>query len=83
MNTIELKTDLFRLIDEIEDISVLYAIRILLAKQKKQNITNDFWDELPENLQKEIDAGIEEANRKEFLPHQEVMAKIKNKYLSV
>ena len=44
MNTIELKTNIFELVEKLDDIATLQAIRILLQKQLKISTTVDFWD---------------------------------------
>ena len=47
MKTLELKSDIIKLVKKIEDDSILIAIRILLAKQYSKNKTDDFWEKLP------------------------------------
>jgi len=42
MNTIELKTNIFELVEKLDDIATLQAIRILLQKQLKISTTVDF-----------------------------------------
>lgn len=76
MNTIELKADLYKLIDATEDVSILQALRTLLKKQFISDRTEkDFWDELPEDLKSEIEEGLEEIERGEEISHEEVMKK--------
>ncbi|PZX16839.1 hypothetical protein LX69_01653 [Breznakibacter xylanolyticus] len=43
MNSIGLKSDLHSLIDKVEDVAILNAIRIILCKEVK----GEFWDGLP------------------------------------
>jgi predicted transcriptional regulator len=80
MNTIELKTNIFELVEKLDDIATLQAIRILLQKQLKISTTVDFWDELPENIKSEIELSIQEANEGKLTSHNDVMLNIKRKY---
>jgi predicted transcriptional regulator len=80
MNTIELKTNIFELVEKLDDIATLQAIRILLQKQLKISTTVDFWDELPENIKSEIELSIQEANEGKLTSHKDVMLNIKRKY---
>lgn len=81
MNTIELKSDILKLINLIEDESFLHAIRILLLKQIPNTETKDFWDDLPIRIRKEIETALKEADRGEVIPHEEVMQEMRVKYL--
>lgn len=57
MSTIELKANLHRLIDQIDDDVVLQAHLTLLSRELSQN-TTDFWDELSPAQQASIDRGL-------------------------
>ena len=81
MSTIEIKSDILKLINLIEDESFLYAIRILLLKQVPNTETKDFWDELPIRIRKDIETAIVEADKGELIPHEEVMKEMRVKYL--
>jgi hypothetical protein len=80
METIELKSYLYELIDDIEDYNVLNAIYLLLAKLQLKTEDSDFWDDLPEHVKAGIEEGLAQAERGEGIPHNEVMKKIKAKY---
>ncbi|MEI6048757.1 MAG: hypothetical protein WCS03_07645 [Bacteroidota bacterium] len=80
MNTIKLKTNIFELVDKLDDIATLQAIRILLQKQLKTSPTIDFWDELPENIKSEIELSIQEANKGKLTSDEDVMLNIRKKY---
>jgi len=80
MGTIELKSNLHRIIESIDDNKVLNAIYILLVKQLKVNQKLDFWDELPEELRNEIEEAIKEAERGEVFTHESVVQEMKGKY---
>lgn len=81
METKELKKDIHKIVDNINDNNILNAIRILLYSQVSQTNNIDFWDELPENAKNSISKGIEQAEKNIFIPHNEVMQNIKSKYL--
>lgn len=72
MNTLELKSDVHTLIDKINDINILNAIKTLLSKQVAEA---DFWNELPLNAQESILKGIKQAENGETKSHEEVMGK--------
>ncbi len=81
MSTIELKSDILKLINLIEDESFLLAIRILLLKQIPNTETKDFWDDLPIRIRKDIETALIEADNGELIPHEEVMKEMRVKYL--
>ncbi len=57
MNTIDLKTTLHRLIDQINDDTVLQAHLTLLSREANQP-SGDFWDDLSVEQQAFIDRGL-------------------------
>lgn len=73
MNTSQLKSELFRKIDLLEDSALLELYNFLV---KKGN-TKDFWKELSEAQKEDIEAGladIQKGRKKEF---SKVIAKYK------
>ncbi|TVR78461.1 MAG: hypothetical protein EA412_08470 [Chitinophagaceae bacterium] len=76
MPVYDLKKDLKSLIDKEESLTVLRAIKILLEKHQP-----DWWEEISDEERSEIKESIEEANRGEVIPHDEVMKNPK-KWLS-
>ena len=60
MSTLELKSTLHTLIDNIEDDGVLQAYVLLLSREAKPEV--DFWDELDAPTKKAIDEGIQDLN---------------------
>lgn len=78
MSTAELKSNLYKLIDSINDSKTLQSIYTLI-KNKGVSET-DFWDELSDEQKAEIEEAIAEADRGELLSHEEVMAEIKERY---
>jgi len=81
MNTIELKSDILKLINIIEDESFLHAIRILLLKQIPNTETKDFWNDLPIRIRKDIETALIEADKGELIPNEKVMQEMRVKYL--
>jgi hypothetical protein len=80
MSTIELKSSLHDLIEDIEDNNILSAVYLLLAKQQNKADEKDFWDELPDYVKVGIEEGLAQSERGEGIPHDEVMKQIKAKY---
>lgn len=72
MEALELKSDLHNLIDRVNDPAILSAVKAILSQQVEEP---DFWDELPERVQKSVQRGIEQAARGETKTHDEVMNK--------
>lgn len=76
MNPIEIKTNLHQLIDKIQDVNILMAVRVILSGQIHEKDA-DFWDVLSEEQKTSIEKGIEQANRGELKSHGEVMQRYK------
>jgi len=74
MNVIELKSDLHSLIDKVNDITILNAIKDILNAQVKEK---DFWEELPLNIQESVKRGMEQARSGNTKAHSEVMKSYK------
>ena len=72
MNSLELKSDLHNLIDNVNDINILNAIKVLINERVSES---DFWDKLPLDVQKSILKGKEQAEKGESKSHEEVMEK--------
>jgi predicted transcriptional regulator len=78
MSTAELKYNLVKLIESINDSQTLQAIYTLLSK--KAETETDFWNELSNEEKAGIEEGLAQIDRGETIPHEEVMAEIKRKY---
>ena len=78
MSTAELKSNLYKLIDSINDSQTLKAVYTLLSKKESKNV--DFWDEFTDEQKAEIDDSIAEIDRGEVIPHEQVMKEIRAKY---
>ena len=73
MSIIELKEYFHSLIDEIDDKEFLEEF-YRVFKVRKDNKNVDFWDELSEDEQKELDdAFLESEDDKNLIEHDEVM----------
>jgi predicted transcriptional regulator len=77
MNTIELKTDLHNLIDKINDVNILNAIKVLLSKKTKEF---DWYDELDSEQKKSIEQGLNELDNGEGIPNESIMAEVRKLY---
>lgn len=78
MSTAELKYNLVKLIESINDSQTLQAVYTLLSK--KVETETDFWDELSDEEKEAIEESLAELDRGETIPHEEVMDEIKRKY---
>jgi hypothetical protein len=59
MSIIELKSEIYQWLDEVEDGNILQAIHLILAKEVK-NQPKDFWDELSEASKISIEKGLKD-----------------------
>ena len=78
-NSTEIKSDLHKFINYIDDFNLLKAIYLLLATNVTVKEKTDFWFELPSQLKIEIDEAIGEADRGELISHKEAMKQINEK----
>ncbi len=78
MNAIELKSDLHKLIEKANDLSVLQAVKVILSKESVRSV--DWADTLSDSLKEELEASIEEADQGETISHADAMQQIKNRY---
>jgi hypothetical protein len=68
MTAIELKYNLFKIIDEIDDLEILTEIKNLL-ELNKQKSKKDFWDELTSDDKNEINNALKESLVADNLSH--------------
>jgi hypothetical protein len=78
MKVIELKSDLHRLVDKVNDIDILKAVRIILAKESEHKL--DWADTLSDSLKVELEESILEADQGKTISHDEAMKQIKSRY---
>lgn len=60
MTAIELKYNLFKVIDEIDDIEILTELKHLLELNLQKG-KKDFWDELSSKQKEEINSALKES----------------------
>jgi len=72
MDALELKSDLHKLIDKINDLTVLNAVKVILSRQAD---ISDFWDELPEEVKRSIEKGRVQALKRETADHEQMIKK--------
>jgi len=63
------------MIDKISDSNILLAVKTLLSSNNLNQ--TDWWETINETERAEIEQGINEAERGEVIPHEEVMEKYK------
>lgn len=78
MNTSEIKADLHILIENINDATILNAVRTILSKQSKRK--TDWADELSDELRAELEKSLVEADKGKFISHEDAMNQIKTRY---
>lgn len=57
MNSVNIKSDLHKFIDQINDKGFLITVHTIFSNQVKVGKT-DFWDELTENQKADIETGL-------------------------
>jgi len=72
MDNSEIKSVLYTLIENTDDLNLLEEVKLMLSGQ---NLTQDFWEDLPESQRKSIERGIEQASKGETVAHEDVMKK--------
>jgi hypothetical protein len=76
MNTAELKNHLHKLIVETDDLDILTKIQTYFKSLKTKN--TDWWDELSDTVKKEIEEGIQQADKGDLIEHKEARKRIDN-----
>ncbi len=76
MDIQSLKLDLVNKIIHTEKQSVLIKINQLLLNE----ITDDWWDDLPKEVQESVLEGIKDVNNGNLYTHEQVMQEAKQKY---
>ncbi len=73
MNPNEIKANLHRLIDSVQDNAILQAVHTILAKQAESEA--DFWDDLSDAQRADIEAGLADLNAGRKKDFKDVMRK--------
>lgn len=76
MNLQAKKLEIVQLILNTEKPAILKKVEEVLKNEK----VTDWWDEISDEEQHAIEKGLEEADRGELIPHEEVMKEVKAKY---
>ncbi len=66
----KVKSDLYALIEQTNDMKVLEAIRVLLQKNIQDH---DFWDQLTDFQKESIEKGLTQIEQGKTIAHEEVM----------
>ena len=74
MSTIELKTNLHRVIEQIDDAAILQAHLTLLSREISKPAT-DFWDDLSAAQQASIDRGLADVAAGRRKPFTDILKK--------
>ena len=74
MNTVELKSDLHNIIDNINDTDMLSAFKSLFSQMIDNDI--DWWDLLSETEKTLIEKGINQLDNREGISHSDVRKKV-------
>lgn len=72
MQNQSVKSDLFALIEQTNDLKVLEAIRVLLLSNVQEQ---DFWDQLPDFQKQSIEKGLAQVEQGNTIAHEDVMKK--------
>ncbi|RLD59813.1 MAG: hypothetical protein DRJ05_05875 [Bacteroidetes bacterium] len=73
-NTAEIKNNLFEFIVKTNDVNILTQIQDYFKQLKPEDI--DWWDELSMSQQESINKGLEQLERGERIPHEDVKKRI-------
>ncbi|HSO88005.1 MAG TPA: hypothetical protein VLQ91_15745 [Draconibacterium sp.] len=71
-----LKLDLVEKIIQTEKPSILIKIKELLQTEK----TEDWWDNLPQEIQESIFEGLDDVKKENLFTHEQVLQEAKQKY---
>ncbi len=78
METIGLKSEIYDLVKNTDDIKVLFAIKMILTKKKSYK--NDFWDTLPNDVKNNIAEALKDVENGNIFEHEDVVQEMKAKY---
>ena len=73
---IALKYKIIEKIIQTQDDAVLNEVKSILGVKE-----NDFWEELPEEVKQSINQAKAELDRGEGIPHEKVMADVRERFL--
>lgn len=76
METSELRKEMIERINEIEDEQQLLRIEAMIENLLAASSKTDFWDELPEEAKKGIEAGQKDFQEGRWYSHEEAMKEV-------
>jgi predicted transcriptional regulator len=79
MTTNDLKTDLHRLIDQVQDSHLLQAVHIILAREVAHD-REVSWSELSPEVKQAIEEGLADIENGHVSSHKDVMDRVKSKF---
>jgi len=80
MSTAQLKSSLHKLIDNLEDKSMLSKAYAFLASLKGKNKAEDDYDCLPTEVREAIEEGIAQLDNGKGISYEEFRKEVKSKY---
>jgi predicted transcriptional regulator len=80
MEVSELRKEIIERINEIEDEQQLLRIEVMIENLLASTSKIDFWDELPDEVKKSIEAGLKDADEGRTTPHEQVMKEMRKKF---
>ena len=81
MTTTQLKSSLHKLVEGSKNGKLLSVVYELLASDKSKSGSADWWDTLTKEQKSEIEQALHELQSGKGIPHKDVMAKYKGKYI--
>jgi predicted transcriptional regulator len=81
MSTAELKSNLHRLIDKVQDSKTLKITYLLLSKTEEGN--KDWWDSISAKEKAAIEQGLKDINKGNVFSHAKVMKEIKAEFSGI
>ncbi|MBX2944282.1 MAG: hypothetical protein KF725_00500 [Cyclobacteriaceae bacterium] len=80
MDEAGVKKEIAQKINRINDVRILESLDSIVDDLLAKSLGKDFWDDLPEALKSGIQKAEKDLTDGKGLPHQDVMAEIKEKY---
>ena len=78
MSTAELKSNLHKLIDKVEDSKILNITYLLLSKTEKG--TKDWWDTISAKEKAAIEKGLKDIEKGKVFSHSKVMKELRTEF---
>ncbi len=72
MTVVEIKKDIYNIIEDIQNKSILEELRLVLKDVQKADSQGGFWDELSPQRQRNIDQALQEVKEGKTIPYSEI-----------